>query len=231
MECRNGTARPPDSEPARILIVDDHPLMCQGLAGVIDDEADLGVCGVAHTVPEARRQIDELRPDLVVIDLFLEEGGNGLELIKWIQASVPGIKVLVVSMQEESLFAERSLRAGALGYVHKHEPAETVLEAVRRVLRGATFLGLGVADAVLTHAAGGGGPGRSPLQDLTDREIAVFEMLGRGLAIKQIAAELGRSSKTIQTHCQNMRSKLGLAHHDALVRHAVQWLLDRDRPQ
>jgi DNA-binding NarL/FixJ family response regulator len=213
--------------PAKVFIVDDHPFMRRGLAATISDQDDMEVCGEASGKTEAMQLIAEAEPDLVVIDISLEDG-NGIELIKDIKGSWPDMKMLVSSMHEESLFAERAVRAGAMGFVNKGEPVQHFVEALRRVASGRIYLSQRMTDRMLNQAISHTEePPASPYERLSDREMEVFEMIGNGLGTKQIAAKLELSRKTVETYREHIKSKLNLANGTELTRHAVQWVLER----
>jgi DNA-binding NarL/FixJ family response regulator len=221
MSATQGTA------PANVLIVDDHAFLRRGLAQIIDDLPEVTVCGEAGTVSETLEQIRRTRPDIVVVDISLTDG-NGLELTKEIKSNWPEIKVLVSSMHDEALMAERALRAGALGYVSKSDDVDAFITALRRVRDGQVYLSARMTDRLLTRVvAGGTEPSRSPLEKLSDRELEVFELIGRGLSTKQIAAQLDLSRKTVETYREHIKSKLNLRNGTELTRHAVQWVLER----
>jgi DNA-binding NarL/FixJ family response regulator len=207
-----------------ILIVDDHPMLRRGLAALIDNEPDLAVCGEAATGAEALTAIRESQPDLVTVDLALEES-DGLDLVKELKKRHPEIPVLVISMHDEKVYAERSLRAGARGYVTKQQLDETVLVAIRRLLDGETYL----SDKLETRLAAKFVDGRtletdSPLEALSDRELQVFGLIGRGRTTRQIADTLRLSIKTIETHREHVKSKLALESSAALAQRAAQWV-------
>lgn len=212
---------------ARILIVDDHPVVRRGLRMLIDDEPDLTVCGEAGDADEAIRALDAKKPDLVIVDLSLK-GSSGLELIKRIKSRNAESKMLVSSMFDESLYAERVLNAGALGYVSKQEAMEKVIEAIRCVLSGRVYLSAAMSDRMLhrltrDHVT----PDRSPLETLSDRELEVFEMIGRGRTTGEIAMQLHLSVKTVETHREKVKAKLGLKTAAELYQHAVRWVLEQ----
>lgn len=211
---------------ARILIVDDHPVVRSGLRMLIDDEPDLFVCGEAGDADEAIRVLDAQKPDLVIVDLSLK-GSSGLELIKRIKSRESGSKMLVSSMFDESLYAERVLNAGALGYVSKQEAMEKVIEAIRCVLSGRVYLSAAMSDRMLhrltrDHQV----PERSPVETLSDRELEVFEAIGRGRTTGEIAAHLHLSVKTVETHREKIKAKLGLKSAAELYQYAVRWVLE-----
>jgi DNA-binding NarL/FixJ family response regulator len=211
----------------KILIVDDHALVRLGLAQLIADEPDLEVCGDACDVPEALERIRESQPDLVIVDISLQRG-NGIELTKTLKTRHPKVKVLIASMHDESLFAERALRAGARGYINKQEATDKVIEAVRQVLDGQIYL----SPAMTTHLLHRFGNRRGDLlegpslKSLSDRECEVFELIGRGVATRQIAEQLHLSIKTIETHREHIKQKLNLTNSAELTRRAVQWVLE-----
>ena len=212
-------------ERRRLLLVDDHPVVRQGLARVIDEEPDLEVCGEAEDAEEALDRIEELSPDLVVVDLSLK-GTSGLELIKRIRARFEGLKVLVLSMHDESLYAERALHAGARGYVMKQEDPQRLIEAARRVMDGELHLSEEMASRVLRRIFDGHEPGASadPVSALSDRELEVFEWIGRGRGTRQVAEQLKLSVKTVETYRAHIKEKLGISTASELVRHAVKWV-------
>lgn len=217
----------PAAKVAKILIVDDHPVMRRGLSQVIEDEDDMSVCGEASNIDEGFQKIDERNPDLVIVDISLGEGVNGIELVKDIKARHPELKTLVVSMHDELLYAERALRAGAMGYVNKNEPPNILIAALRRALVGKVFLTERMTDRLLNQVAGNSdSPGGSPVDKLSDRELEVLEMIGRGIATKQIAANLDLSRKTVETYREHIKTKLNLGNAAELTRFAVQWVLE-----
>jgi DNA-binding NarL/FixJ family response regulator len=215
---------------ATVLIVDDHPFMRRGLAQIIVDMPEITACDEASGVAEALEKVRARVPDVVVVDISLGDG-NGLELTKDIKSQWPDIKVLVTSMHEESLFAERALRAGALGYVNKADDVDRFIAAFRRVLSGQVYLSQRMTDRLLTQVVGGNEEAsRSPLERLSDRELEVFEMIGHGLGTKQIAAKLDLSRKTVETYREHIKTKLSLANGTELTQHAVQWVLEQSPP-
>lgn len=218
------SALPDFSARKRIFLVDDHPLVREGLTQLIGQEPDLVVCGEAETVADALAAVARDRPDAVIVDLSLK-GGSGLDLIKRLQDAPHPPPVLVLSMHDEEFYAERTLRAGALGYVMKRDTSKNVVKALRQILAGHLY----VSAAITTQAAEKflrtrAPVGRSPVHSLTDRELEVFRRIGQGQENRRIAEELRLSLKTVQTHCANMKEKLGLDNAAALMREAVRWV-------
>ncbi|MFO1092224.1 MAG: response regulator transcription factor [Planctomycetaceae bacterium] len=217
----------PGVAPATVLVVDDHAFLRRGLTQIIDDLPEVAVCGEAAGVDETLAFLRDRQPDIVVLDISLADG-NGLELTKEIKSLWPEIKVLISSMHDEALFAERALRAGALGYVSKSDDVDAFISALRCVREGRVYLSARMTERLLSRVAGGGPePTRSPLQSLSDRELEVFEMIGRGQSTKQIAAQLDLSRKTVETYREHIKSKLALRNGAELTQHAVQWVLEQ----
>lgn len=215
------------SDKTRILIVEDHPLFREGLCQMIARDARLTVCGQVSDAAEALRAMAEAEPDLVTIDISLE-GGNGIELIKTLKAKYEELPILVISMHDESLYAERALRAGALGYVMKNEPARTVRTAILKVLGGEIFLSEKMSSSVLAKLLQGKNERAvSPVEQLSDRELEVFEMLGRGKSSRQIADELNLTIPTIHSFRNRIKEKLQLKNSTEMVLHAMQWVSQR----
>ena len=208
-----------------VLIVDDHPIVLEGIAAVINREHDLKVCGRATGLAEAMRLHREQQPDVVVADVSLADG-NGLDLVKELTSLDPDVKVLVQSMHEESLYAERSLRAGARGYINKEEASTQLVNALRLVLRGRVYLSNSMTDRLLNHSVRRVHGDRSPMESLSDRELEVFEQIGRGKTTRRIAQNLYLSPKTIETYRENIKAKLNLRNATELTQHAVQWMLE-----
>ena len=211
---------------ARILIVDDHPLVVHALTELISREPDLEICGQASEAGEALKQLDATKPDLIIIDISLKRG-DGVELIKQIKARQGEAKMLVSSMHSESLFAERTVRAGAMGYVNKQEEISKLIEAIRQVLDGQIYLSPGMANRLLSRmVAGRRAIERSPIETLSDRELEVFGLIGQGLTTGQIAKKLQISVKTVETYRENIKAKLNLASGAELSHQAVQWVME-----
>ncbi len=220
------TASPPKAEPRlkRILIVDDHPVVRGGLTIIIQGCDGLTVCGSAGSVQEALAAVETLQPDLVLTDLGLP-GRSGMELIKDLRTLHPELPVLVMSMHDELIYAERVLRAGGRGYVPKEAPSEVLLQAIRRVLDGGVFVSETVTAHFLHGLSGGSGKRASfPIQRLTDRELEVFELIGNGKSTQEIGTMLSISPRTVDAHRTHIREKLGLADANELVRYAVRWI-------
>jgi DNA-binding NarL/FixJ family response regulator len=209
--------------PATILVVDDHPMLRRGLIALIDGEPDLDVCAEAATAQAALQAVALRQPDLAIVDLGLD-GADGLDLIKAIKLRHPKIRMLVLSMHDESVYAERALRAGAHGYVGKQQMGDTVLLAIRRVLGGALYLSAPLGARFAERFVGGAAvPGDSPVGALTDRELSVFRLIGQGQTTRQIAQALSLSVKTIEAHREHIKHKLALESGAALARCATLW--------
>ena len=207
----------------RILIVDDHPMMRQGLAQLIGAEPDLSVCGEAENAGLALAALGALKPDLVLADISLP-GKNGLELIKDFQVLQPGLPVLVISMHDESLYAERVLRAGGRGYIMKQEGGKKLMLAVRQVLGGKIYVSEKMAAEILETLSGRhAGAAGSPMEKLTDREFEIFHLIGQGNGTRAMAGQLHLSIKTVEAHRANIKAKLKLKSAMELVRFAVRW--------
>ncbi|MBI4326187.1 MAG: response regulator transcription factor [Chloroflexi bacterium] len=208
----------------RILIVDDHPIMRQGLAQLVNNEPDLAICGEAENAYQALEIIQDSPPDLALVDISLP-GKNGLELIKDIQTLHPGLAVLVISMHDESLYAERVLRAGGRGYIMKQEGGEKLIQAIRQVLNGQIYVSERVSAKILEIFSGRRSEAStSPIERLTDREFEVFQLIGLGRGSREIAQHLHMSIKTVDAHRAHIKQKLSLKDGTALVRFAVRWV-------
>jgi DNA-binding NarL/FixJ family response regulator len=212
-----------DRKATRILLVDDHPIMREGLAQLINHQKDMIVCGQFEEANAAFESIPSIKPDVAVVDITLK-GVNGLELIKNIRAHYPKLKMLVLSMHDEALYAERVLRAGAVGYIMKQEASEKVLEAIRRVVGGEIYLSQKMS-ATLMHQLIGGRPttAGSLVERLSDRELEVFGLIGRGHGTRQIAEQLHLSVKTIESHRAHIKEKMDLKNATELVHRAIQF--------
>jgi DNA-binding NarL/FixJ family response regulator len=214
----------------RVLIVDDHPIVRQGLRRMIEPEPDLVVCGEVQTEREARTAIRALSPDVVIVDISLAQG-DGLELVRDVHAQQPELPMLVLSMHDELIYAERLLAAGASGYIMKQAASDQLLIALRQVLAGGTYLSeslagnLGRSDA----AVAGGGSG-DPIDRLSNRELQVLSLIGRGMSSREAAEALGLSVKTVETHRQSLKRKLNLATNAQLLQYAINWYASRSKP-
>jgi DNA-binding NarL/FixJ family response regulator len=215
---------PKDRLRKRVFLVDDHPLVREWLTNLINQQIDLTVCGESETAPQALQAIAAVKPDIAVVDLSLKDS-SGIELIKSLKESQPDVAVLVLSMHDESQYAERALRAGARGYVMKRETTRKVIEAIRRILEGRLYVSEKVAESMASHVAQrkSSEPGRSPVEQLSDRELEVFEMLGQGQGTRQIAESLRVSVKTVQAYCARIKDKLNLTSATELLREAIRW--------
>jgi DNA-binding NarL/FixJ family response regulator len=207
-----------------IAIVDDHPLVREGLAARISAQADMEVCGEADDIESAMEMIIAKRPALVIVDIALRDG-HGIDLIKRIVAAGINTRMLVVSAYDESLFAERALRAGALGYINKQELQGKVVEALRTVLRGERYLSTAMAQRLIAQAIGSKAAAGG-MEALTDRELQIFQLVGRGKSTREIANELNVSVHTIDSHREHIRAKLDLRSGTELIQRAVQWHIE-----
>jgi DNA-binding NarL/FixJ family response regulator len=216
----------PKTPLCRVVIVDDHPIVRAGLAALIDAEADLEVCGQAEDAPEARRLVERERPDLVLVDLSLG-GASGLELIRELVARP--VRVLVVSMHDEITWTERALAAGALGYVQKSEATKNIVAAIRRVMTGRTYVSEAASERLMQRMVGGATRDRfdTPVDRLSDRELEIFDRIGRGMTTQQIGESLFLSPKTVQTYRQRIKEKLGLETAAELSTQATRWVVER----
>jgi DNA-binding NarL/FixJ family response regulator len=212
---------------AKVLIVDDHPAVREALVLRISRQPDLEVCGEAADMSEALRLVAHTLPDLAVIDISLKTG-NGIDLIKRIKDRNDSVRMLVWSMHSESLYAERALRAGALGYINKDQATDKIVEAIRRVLEGKVYLSDAMAERMLRRSVGSGRKEvtRAPLDALADRELEVFRLIGQGVKTAEIAERLHLSVKTVETYRDRIRQKLDLSDGTELAHFATQWLLE-----
>lgn len=221
---------PSDMPKKRVLIVDDHPVFRHGISALINAEPDLEVCGEASSAATALEAMRSLSPDVALLDISLP-GTNGIELIKLMKAERPKLPLLMLSMHDESLYALRALRAGALGYVMKAEALTQVLDALRKTLKGEIHVSPRLSGQLIFQAIqsadGGGG---SPVDKLSDRELEVLELLGRGFGTKEIASNLHLSVKTIETHRAHIKEKLGFRDAGEMVRFAIDWVSQEKPP-
>jgi DNA-binding NarL/FixJ family response regulator len=210
----------------RILVVDDHPIVRQGLALLINRESDLVVCGEAEEAMAALHVLASARPDVLIVDISLN-GPDGLDFLKSVRTTHPTLPVLILSMHDESIYAERALRAGANGYIMKQEATEKVLVAVRRILSGEIYVSDRIANKMLKHYITGSGTLRnSSIADLSDRELEVFRLIGEGHGTRQIAEELHISIKTVESYQAHIKEKLSLRSARELMQHAIQWTMN-----
>jgi len=211
------------SKKKTVFVVDDHPIVRQGLALLINQESDLAVCGEAEEMHSALSAIQATRPDILIVDISLN-GPDGLELLKHIRISAPRLPVLILSMHDESIYAERALRAGANGYIMKQEATEKVMVALRRILSGEIYVSDRIANSMLRHyVRGADGSEHSSISDLSDRELEVFRLIGEGQGTRQIAKALHLSVKTVESYQAHIKEKLSLRSARELVQHAVEW--------
>jgi DNA-binding NarL/FixJ family response regulator len=208
-----------------IILVDDHPLLRKGLARTIEKEAALHVVGQMDSAEETLGTIEDLAPDLAVVDISLP-GMSGMELIKHLQSRMPEVQILVVSRHDETLYAERCIRAGARGYVMKQEAGDDIVHAIQRVLDGRIFVSDTINERLLQSMAEGGRERvmQSPLEVLSDRELEVFELTGRGASTREIAERLHLSVKTVESYRARIKNKLNFDSANELMKHAVQWV-------
>jgi DNA-binding NarL/FixJ family response regulator len=213
------------SSKIKILVVDDHPLVCDGLAELIRQQPDFEICGVAANQTDALALLESAQPTVAIVDITLENG-SGIELTKRIRDLHPGVRVLVLSMHDENLYAERALRAGARGYIMKSEVSRKIVLGIRAVLTGKIFISENIANRIAQKSYGG--PDETPesesgVEDLSSRELEVFQLIGRGYGTRQIAETLGVGFKTVQTYSTRIKEKLQLRNATELMREAMLW--------
>jgi DNA-binding NarL/FixJ family response regulator len=213
----------------RVLIVDDHPIVRQGLRRMIEPEPDLVVCGEVQTEKEARTAIRALSPDVVIVDISLAQG-DGLELVRDVHAQQPELPMLVLSMHDELIYAERLLAAGASGYIMKQAASDQLLIALRQVLSGGTYLSESLAGNLGRTDGAAGSAGADPIDRLSNRELQVLSLIGRGMSSREAAEALGLSVKTVETHRQSLKRKLNLATNAQLLQYAINWYASRSKP-
>jgi DNA-binding NarL/FixJ family response regulator len=213
----------------RVLIVDDHPIVRQGLRRMIEPEPDLVVCGEVQTEREARTAIRALSPDVVIVDISLAQG-DGLELVRDVHAQQPELPMLVLSMHDELIYAERLLAAGASGYIMKQAASDQLLIALRQVLAGGTYLSESLAGNLGRTEGAGASGGSDPIDRLSNRELQVLSLIGRGMSSREAAEALGLSVKTVETHRQSLKRKLNLATNAQLLQYAINWYASRSKP-
>ena len=214
------------SEKIKVYLVDDHPLVRESLSNLINEEPDLLVCGEADDAERAMKEMERLRPQLAIVDISLQQGVGGLELIKAVKAKIPLLSIIALSMHDEKLYAERCIRAGALAYVMKRESSKRIMTAIREVLAGRLCVGEPIA-ARFSDKRPGGVAGKSyekaPIETLSDRELEVFKLLGRGMTAREAAKTLSISVKTVQTHCAKIKQKLNRSTATELLMEAFLW--------
>jgi DNA-binding NarL/FixJ family response regulator len=210
----------------RVLLVDDHPVLAQGLTLIINNEEDLEVCGHAEDAGHALELADTIEPDLAIVDISLKDS-DGIQLLKNIKARHPDLLALVLSLHDEALYAERALRAGASGYVMKQSPMPTVLAAIRKVLDGGIYVSDKMADRILAQTSGAKPvSAESPIERLSDREREVFHQIGQGMGTKEIAERLHLSIKTVETYRAHIKVKLQIANAAELIQKATLWVME-----
>jgi DNA-binding NarL/FixJ family response regulator len=215
-------------QPPGILVVDDHPIVRRGIAQMLEENGEFRVCAETDSPDQALRTLGESRPDVAIVDLSLA-GRSGLDLVKQMRAIAPELPILVLSMHDEALYAERVLRAGASGYIMKHEATEHVADAIRQVLAGRVYLSERMTEKLLhrfterpEESSG------SPVEALSNRELEVFQLVGQGLSTREVAERLFLSIKTVETHLEHIKDKLHLESGRDLVRHAVRWAVEHE---
>ena len=214
------------AKPARVLIVDDHPMTRMGLVHLIASQSDLTVCAEAETAADALSAVVKTEPDLVLADITLPDK-SGIELIKDIKAVRPLLPVLVISMHDESLYAERALKAGAAGYIMKVAGAEKLMDAIRHVLGGEVYVSAKVSARILKNMNGRAGQrGGHPVESLSDREFEIFRLIGQGIATRDIGERLHLSAKTVEAHRMNIKAKLGIDTAAELISYAARWMAE-----
>jgi DNA-binding NarL/FixJ family response regulator len=237
MAANSGWTRPPQNPMGpksgkgpirRVLIVDDHPIVRQGLCRIMDNEDDLVVCGEAETARDARSAIKELNPDVMIADISLKLS-DGIELVRDVRAHHPHLPILVLSMHDETIYAERMLSAGANGYIMKQAASEQFLVALRRVLDGGIYVSEAVGNNMIQKfAAGGSYISANPIDRLSNRELQILHMIGKGMSTRETAESLNLSIKTVESHRQRIKRKLNLHTGTQLVQYAVNWFTGRE---
>ncbi len=220
---RSENAAPSSSTKLRVLIVDDHPITRQGMRALVNQQLNLEVCGEADNAAQAMDLVKQLKPDLAILDIALKTT-SGIELTKDLKIQAPNLPILIVSMHDEAMYAERALRAGAMGYVMKQDAGEKVATAIEHVLRGDIYLSNKMKEKMLHRFVNKKSDGMVfAIDTLSDREMEVFTLIGNGYSTRQIAQQLNLSSKTIDSYREHLKLKLGLESGAELVRHAIQW--------
>jgi DNA-binding NarL/FixJ family response regulator len=212
----------------RVLIVDDHPIVRQGLRRIMENEEDVLVCGEAETSRDARAAIKELNPDVMIADISLKQS-DGVELVRDVRAHYPQLPILVLSMHDEAIYAERILSAGANGYIMKQAASEQFLIALRRVLEGGIYVSEAIGNNMIQRfAAGGSHVSANPIDRLSNRELQILHMIGKGMSTRETAESLNLSIKTVESHRQRIKRKLNLNTGTQLVQYAVNWFTGRE---
>lgn len=225
---RNKQTDDSNENKIKILIVDDHPIVRQGLAELINHEDDLMVCGQAEDAHQAMKAVKELKPNMAIVDISLKQT-SGMELIKDLNSQYPDLPILALSMHDESLYAERTLRAGARGYIMKAVATEKVIMAIRKILSGEIYISDKMASKMMLKLVGGKSEiKKSPVETLSDRELEVFQLIGKGFGTRQISERLYLSIKTIETYRAHIKEKLNLADAAELLQYAIQWVNSRN---
>lgn len=213
----------------QVLIVDDHPVVRDGLITILNHEQDMNVCGEAEDAHQALKAVAELKPDVVVVDISLKSS-DGIELTKRIKAGHPKLSVIVLSVHDESLYAERALLAGAKAYLMKDAVSENIVESIRTVLSGEIYVSSTISKKFLHQIAGDkAGPTKTPIENLSDREFEIFRLIGEGLKASQIAKQLHLSTKTIETYRSRIKEKLDLPNAAELLQYSIKWAKSQDR--
>lgn len=219
----NASSSETGARKSRVFIVDDHPLVREGLSNLINGQPDLMICGEAKDSAGAVSKIAKAKPNVALIDISLKNE-SGLELIKQLESQFPQVALIVLSMHDEALYAERALRAGARGYIMKHETSKSVLASIRRVLGGGVYLSERIVNRMAIRLTSSrAARTRSPVERLSDRELEIFRLLGQGRTTSQIAADLNLSLKTVQAYCARAKEKFGVASLTELLRAAIRW--------
>jgi DNA-binding NarL/FixJ family response regulator len=220
---------PTNEKKTRILIVDDHPIVREGLATIINHERDMNVCGAVEDAHQALNAVMELQPDIVIVDISLKNS-NGIDLTKSIKAGHPKLPVIVLSVHDESVYAERALAAGAKAYLMKDAASENITRAIRAVLSGEIYVSNAISKKLLhTLAKGKAGPAQTPIETLSDREFEIFRLIGQGHKASQIAKQLHLSVKTVETYRGRLKEKLKLDSAAELLQYAIKWAKSQDR--
>ncbi|MBN2159451.1 MAG: response regulator transcription factor [Spirochaetes bacterium] len=218
------------ADSIKIIIVDDHPLVRQGMKKVIEKEQDLAVIGEAGSAEEAIRLINQQEPDLMIVDISLESEASGLDLIKALRERYPRIKALVLSMHDENIYAERALRAGGRGYVAKKEAPSVIIDAIQTVMKGELYLSSRISMKIIDRLFQGRETSSESISELlSDRELEIFQMIGNGMGTGDIARQLNISVNTIESHRKKIKEKLGIQKGSELVRSAIQWVASQNK--